>query len=132
MYRKGIVVSNKNGRLIVRITSEEEAFCDKCDIRGICNQNRDERLITLNIKKQLAEGSPVSIRLNEGFAIVIAFLIFILPLLIFIASILVLQSFFGKGLSYTISALILIVYFIIIAIFQKRLVSFIEISEIRK
>lgn len=131
MYKKGVVLSSENGEIKVKIISETEGFCDKCSIRGICNQKEDERIITLKYKKSITAGSEVLIKLNEGASISLSFLIFILPLMIFISSFLALKNFFNDGISAAFSIAILVIYFLIFAVFQKSLLSNVKIMEIK-
>ncbi len=127
MYEKGVVLSSKNGQIKVRIVSNSTNFCDKCSIKGICQQRDEERIITLPYNKKLSDGTEVWIKINEGFSILLAFLIFILPLLIFFLSLFILLKIFSFFVPYAISLFILVVYFIIISFIQKKLISRVRI-----
>ncbi|MCX7820150.1 MAG: SoxR reducing system RseC family protein [Brevinematales bacterium] len=129
MNESGVVVDNNNGELKIKITSGDLSFCDKCSIKGVCNQDNGERYIILKTKENISEGTKIIIKTSEGFGIFLAFLIFLVPILIFIIFSYVLMKFLPYFLSYISSFFIVFVYYLFIAIFQTKLSSRVKIIK---
>lgn len=129
MDERGIVVSNNNGKLKIKILSSNPSFCEKCSIRGICNQDSGERFIFVKSKEILPEGTEVLIKSSEGFGIFLAFLVFLMPILIFVSLSFVFAKFFTYFLSSIFSFAGVILYFVVLAIFQSNIFSKVKIIK---
>ncbi len=123
MKDKGIVIDNKNGFLKVKIIENSISSCDKCSIKGICNQKDEDRIISLPVKENIPEGTEVIIILNEINGIFLASIVFLFPLIIFILSNFILSKFFNKILVYLFSFLAVILYFGILKLTQNAIMS---------
>ncbi|MEJ5283461.1 MAG: SoxR reducing system RseC family protein [Brevinematales bacterium] len=129
MDERGIVVSNNNGKLKIKIVGSDPSFCEKCSIRGICNQDSGERFIVLKSKENIEEGTEVLIKSSEGFGVFLAFIVFLMPILIYIFLSYVLGKFFPYFLSYIFSFVGVILYFILLGIFQLKIFSKVKVIK---
>ncbi len=127
MYERGIVTSNINGQLKIKIIDNDISFCEKCSIKGLCNQEGKERFIILKSKKNFQEGAKVLVKKSEGFGILVAFLIFLMPIFVFIISNYFLTKFLPSLVAYLLSFLGVVFYYIFISIFQGKISSKVEI-----
>lgn len=86
MKKKGKIV-NINGRNIKILLIEDNSIsCKGCRFNGICNVNDGGRFIELKSDKNLKVGDMVQLELAEGRSIFLAFLLFIMPLLVIVTT----------------------------------------------
>ena len=119
IYEKGIVKSiQKNSVVVERIS---EGSCSACMIRNLCNiENQIE--ITIETQQQFQIGEKIYIVINPNARILSAFMVFIVPILIFLLFYIILNSLFGLSevLSIGLSFLSLFFSFIFIKVANKK------------
>lgn len=84
MQESGTIVKNENGRVVIQMDGPDGAGCASCGARHACSPGKGARFVELPSIIDLQPGSRVRLEISEGRSIGLAFLLFILPLLVII------------------------------------------------
>ncbi len=88
MLTNGIVEAKQDGKMTIRI-EEDEGVCETCAIRAFCKKRDcDGNQIVLNDRDGIGVGDPVNVEENRGILMKTSLLAYGVPLLFFIAGIL--------------------------------------------
>lgn len=131
MSERGVVVKEEKGFTEIKLYSFGENFCSSCSIQRFCFQGKNERILRIRNKWNLKVGEEVEIDIKESHNILIAFLVFILPLILFI-SLYILLIRFSTTIAILGSGSSIVCYFFVLEIFQSSLLSNIKVSKANK
>jgi len=130
----GIIKEISNNKVKIQLFGEGINECNKCNLSNICfNYKNNERLLVIDYNnKSIKEGDSVIVKINEFWVIFITFLVFIVPILIFIISFIIIGNrikeiykiFLGLGLIF--------LYFLFIKFFEKGLLSKVKLYKINR
>ena len=115
MVRAGRVLSSQNG--MIRICFQKPASCDGCKGCG----NHTEAQITLMSPSAASEGDTVLVRFPDKSLVFSAIIVYILPLCVFLAGLIVGKLAFGSDTVSVISALLgLLISFFMLRKIDRR------------
>ncbi len=133
MTETGVVIGRKERSVLIRMDTEGRGACEKCGIRGICSPGGRERVLELPASGHYAEGDKVSVEIREGRSILLAFLLFIVPLIVilgvYLASGAVIPGV-REGFRILFSLTAAVLYFIGMAFLQGRLLQGVRIRKL--
>lgn len=126
---KEIAVVTKVFEDKVLIKVDKKAMCGCCKIASVCDKNQGTFELPSN-NLNLSQGDKVEVGVETGKAISAISIMFIIPLTIFVATLVLLQSR-GELFSFLLALLVMFIYYVIVKIFLKNTKNF-NIKFLRK
>lgn len=117
---KGIVARTEGRNVFVKVLAE--SACASCKIRPVCSADTKEKLIEVaDNSVPVNPGDTVSVLISEKQGFKALFLGYLLPFILVLGSLLLIMSITGdEGMAGLFSILILIPYYLLLALFKKR------------
>ncbi len=100
MENTGTVISSDHDKIIIQMDGAGGSGCATCGSKHACSPSQGARFVELKQHTTFKEGDRVKLEMGEARSIGLAFLLFILPLLIIIAAYVIFSSLkMSEGLS---------------------------------
>lgn len=132
--RNGIVRSVQEGRVVVRI--QQQSACSGCHAKEFCcSTDCTDRDITIHTDSgHYAPGDIVVIQGRDSIGRLAVFLSFVLPIILFVCGLsLGLQILsIGEGLSILLAFFSLVIYFLLLHLFEPKLGRIIRFEIVNK
>ncbi|MCF7886937.1 MAG: SoxR reducing system RseC family protein [Candidatus Omnitrophica bacterium] len=119
---KEIAVVTKVLKDKVFIRVDKKTMCGCCRIASVCNKNQGFFEFPNN-NLHLSEGDKVEVGVETGKAISAIFIMFILPLIIFVTTLVLLQAR-GEWISFLLALSAMFIYYGVVKIFIKNTKKF--------
>jgi len=129
MEEFGVIEKKEKNKMFIRLEGPPKGACEHCGIKNICSTKEEERIITIADESQFNVGEQVKIEISESRTILLSFLVFIVPLLLFISGYLLIKSISNGIYGISGGALILVAYFLLISMLEKSLFKAAKIKK---
>lgn len=138
MEKIGTILEIKPNSVVIQLDEVNQNNCKGCRLQKFCRPLLSKKTagrcetVELFIHSHLPQGTRVKIVLNEGRSILASFLLFIMPLILIIGSLL-LFSYLGNSefISLLMAITIGILYFILIFSLEKHILSNIQVIPLK-
>jgi len=120
--QKGIIESNNNNRIIIRI--DRESACGHCDARGICNlTGQSERTIEIDDASQgYTVGETVLVTITRSMGNRAILLGYLLPFVLLVTTLIICTVYsLPEWMAGILSLLVLLPYYFFLYLFRERL-----------
>ena len=119
----GVVLKSDRNSVAVKITSV--SACSGCHADGFCSiADKKDRIIDISGKYNLLPGEKVTVLMNESMGYTAVMLVYVIPLFLVIAMLMILGSMSLSELITGFGSLaVLVPYYLILWLFRKRITT---------
>ncbi|MCM8773994.1 MAG: SoxR reducing system RseC family protein [Candidatus Omnitrophica bacterium] len=122
------IIEKINGK--IKIKFKKKALCSCCNFTSLCG-SEEEVVILDNSGLTLEVGDRIEVGIEEVKSLIINFLTFFLPILIFISLLLFLKKY-GELTSFLIAIIVLIIYYSFLRSWVKKRKDSFNLTILRK
>ena len=110
----------KAGKELVSVKIEVKSACSACHAKSMCAaHDMAEKIIEAVPLEEVAAGDPVVVEMEEKFGLKAVFYVFFIPFLLMVSALFISSNFVSsETLSALISLVILVPYFVILALLK--------------
>ena len=110
--------------------------CESCKIKKVCRPGKEAETRQLELIAKNADslnvGEKVFLKNSEGRMILSSILLFLVPLLVLIFMLVILRGVFNEGVRLLLGFTALSVYFVLLWILEKKVISIVHLEKIEK